>query len=370
MLTTATIERAKNNNLEAISIVVAETESRVRGLASKFAQRMSPHGGDRYTQYREELAQVGRVAVWEAISRHQGDGVDSFFAFMHHTVEGTLRDYVRAERNGGVDADAMKIFSSMMDAAEGDPHKAEKLAQTLPPKGRRISAERAYAARVAWQGAVSIDAQNDDGSGIADTLAVHDAPQEIRPKVGHGAVIEALSVLRRYAGVRLTAGVRELAAELPALVVALENTVIVPKDETVRRYVLDAMAILRSAVSTAADGELAEELRTADDMRRDERAQRDATVNAILDKMAPAQAAAIRHSFGIGGASEYGNGDSCDLDGLAAALGMTPDNAKKRRSFALKTFAQRWIAQVARTEDEALSWAAAAADARKPKGRK
>jgi RNA polymerase sigma factor (sigma-70 family) len=158
-LTLDTIKAAQNNDLTATGQVIAATESRITKLAGKAARRMATNG-DRFAEYAEEFEQVGRIAVWESLSRFTGDTVDSFFAFMYATVENKLMDSVREERNGatGADHDAVKVFASMLPMADGDVYLAEKLAQTVPPKGRRLSADRANAARMAWQGADSLDA--------------------------------------------------------------------------------------------------------------------------------------------------------------------------------------------------------------------
>ncbi|MFF2406701.1 hypothetical protein [Streptomyces sp. NPDC058092] len=146
--------------MAATTAVVEATEGRIAQLAEKAARRMAPTGGDRYMDYRDEFAQVGRITVWESLSRFTGETVDSFFAFMYATVEDALKDAVRSERNGaaGADADAVKVFGSMLEMADGDVFLAEKLSQTVPPKGRRLGKDRANAARLAWQGAESIDA--------------------------------------------------------------------------------------------------------------------------------------------------------------------------------------------------------------------
>jgi len=136
---------------------------------------MAPHG-DRLAEYREEFEQVARVAVWEAIPRFDGETVDSFFAFVYRTIEGVLMDAVRSERNGGAGADkaALKIFGQMLVKADGDPYLAEKFCQTVPPKGERLSADRAHAARLAWEGTVSLDAPAPvaDGYGEGDIMGV------------------------------------------------------------------------------------------------------------------------------------------------------------------------------------------------------
>lgn len=356
MLSFATIVAAQNNDLDAVTDVVTALEHRVTLLAGKAANRMAPHGGARFANYRDEFTQVARIAVWEVLARFTDTTAEAFERLAYTTIERTLQDACRAERSGaGADDSALKIFAAMVEAADGDTHEAAKLAQVLPPKGRRLSAERADAARLAWLGDVSIDkvassngVQHGTGT-LADTLAHVDQESdgEIRPKVGHGAALEALSVLKRYCPIgvsRMTPG--EFAANLPALVDALEDTVTVPSDPTTRRYVLDAMAVLRSAVSTATEGALTEELMDVRDDRRAESAEKHDRVNVCLDSMGAAQRNVLRHSFGINDVTDFGWGDGCDMEGLCAALGMTYDNAKAHRAKGRKAFAKRYVAAV------------------------
>ncbi|CAD80135.1 RNA polymerase sigma factor [Streptomyces phage phiBT1] len=361
MLTFDVIRAAQNNDLDAVTTVIKATESRIDVLARKAANRMAPHGGARFADYADEFAQVGRVAVWDCLKRFTDTTVESFERYVYTTVETTLKDAVRSERNGnaGADPDAVKVFAAMLEAADGDVYEAARLAQIIPPKGKRLSPDRAEAARMAWQGAVSLDkqhgtAQGHDNTGaagttLADTLQHHDEELdgEIRPKVGHGAALEALSVLGRYAGVRITPGTPgEFAANLPTLVDLLEDAVTLPRDAEERRYVLDAMAVLRAAVSTATEGALDDDLRDARDDRMADSAEKHARVNDCLDSMGAAQRDVLRHSFGIKGVTDFGWGDGCDLDGLCAFLGMTSQNARAHRAKGRKAFAKRYVAAV------------------------
>jgi RNA polymerase sigma factor (sigma-70 family) len=370
MLSFDTIKAAQNHDdisvrLTAQREVIEHIESRVTALATQAAHRMAPHGGDRYADYRDEFAQVGRVAAFEAIDRFTDTTVDAFERFVFTTVQRTLLDAVRAERNGmGADDMAVKIFAAMIEAADGDVYEAEKLAQTIPPKGRRLSAQRANAARLAWQGAISIDkvsgaAKDSEANGsLADTLAHHDeeVDGEIRPKVGRGAVIEAAHVLERYVTVPTDHKARKFVAHAlhyaraglatPDTVEALEDVISVPRDPQTRRYVLDAMAVLAAAVSTATEGAVDDELMGASDVRRADDSAKHARVNSVLDSMGKAQRDVLRHSFGIGDVLDFGWGDGCDLPGLCEFLGMTYDNAKQHRAKGRKSFAKRYVAVV------------------------
>jgi hypothetical protein len=368
-LTIEHIRAAQRNDLAALTAVIADMDGRISRLASQAARRLD---GD----HREDFAQDAREALFLALPRVTGDDIDQAIGFLYSSMVDALKDKVRAARYLGVGKDAVKVFMSVLGAAEGNPYKAEQLAQTVPPKGLRLSADRAQAARIAFMGNVSMDKPSnladDDNYSFANTLAAPaDEIPQVQPKVGHGAALEALAVLNRYVCVgvsRMTPG--EFAANLPALVEMLEDTVCVPSDPTTRRYVLDAMAILRSAVSTAADGDLAEDLRDVSDELRDERAARVGMVRAALDKISAQQRAILAHSFGINGAEDFGWGDGCDVEGLAAYINTTSGTVKKQRSTGRVSFAKHYIAMVARNLEEATAWADAAAEMRKPAGRK
>ncbi|QIQ04493.1 hypothetical protein [Streptomyces liangshanensis] len=150
------VRAAQNQDLEATAQVIAATEGRVSVLDRKAARRI-PESGPRHEEFREEFEQVGRIAVWEALGRFDESVTTDFLGFAYTTVETTLLNITRAERNQGADPDAAKTFLSMLGTAGNDPYLAEKLAQTVPPAGRRLSADRAHAARLAYQGAESLD---------------------------------------------------------------------------------------------------------------------------------------------------------------------------------------------------------------------
>ncbi|MBA9050806.1 MULTISPECIES: sigma factor [Streptomyces] len=164
-LSFATIKAAQGNDINAVGEVVKALEGRISNMAYR-------HGAS--ADQREEFAQVGRIAAWEALSRFEGETVDAFFAFMTRTVETTIRDAVRVENNQGAtgaDHDALKVFAACAAEANGDLDVAEQLCGTLPPKGRRLSPERAHAARMAFEGPVSLDMPNgDEGANLADLL--------------------------------------------------------------------------------------------------------------------------------------------------------------------------------------------------------
>jgi RNA polymerase sigma factor (sigma-70 family) len=369
----------------AAATIVEAMAGRIKTHADRAARRMAPHGGARLAEYKDEFAQVGRVAVFDALSRFTDTTVDAFERFVYSTVENAMKDAVRTERNGGAGADetAVKVFASMIEAADGDLYAAAKMCQTLPPAGRRLSVERANAARLAWQGALSLDKATTNhqkaGEGswsLGDMLPVYDEELdgEIRPKVGRGAVIEAAMVLERYVAtpkndkdrIRLTDALVAMRHGFanPEHVETVEDVVSVPRNPQTRRYVLDAMAVLRSAVSTVADGALAADLRDASDDRMADSREKRNRVNDVLDSMGKAQRDVLRHSFGINDVMDFGWGDGCDMEGLCAALGMTYVNAKAHRAKGRKAFAKRYVAAIAieRPAFAAVLEAAAAAN--------
>jgi hypothetical protein len=373
-LTLAQIRSAQSNDLAGIAAVVAEMDSRLDRLAAQTAGTMATNPA-RYADYVADFRQDASVALFEALPRWEGDSVDDFRAFVYRSVAAELKAKAHAERNAGVDRDALSIFKAMVERANGDVYEAERLAQSVPPAGKRLSADRARAARISWQGTKSLSAPlGDEGTTLADTLIAPTVePDEVRPKVGHGAAMEALSVLQRYAGVSIQRTTpRMFAANLPTLVAALEDSVIVPRDAQRRRLVLDAMAILRSAVSTTSDSELASELRDASDEGRDARAQRIGAVRAALADVRASRRVVLLCSFGIDGNPDFGWGDGSDREGLAAHLGYTLGTCKVNLSQARAEFARAYIALVlqsgATAQAEALTDAAAAQ--RKHGGRK
>jgi RNA polymerase sigma factor (sigma-70 family) len=166
-LTLDTIKAAQTNDIPATGDVVKAMETRIANIAYKLGAS---------ADQRDEFAQVGRIAVWEGLPRFTGDSVEAFYAFMYKTVDAKVRDAARDEKNAGAtgaDHDAIKVFAAMVKEANGDIDVAERLSQTLPPKGRRLSADRANAARMAWEGPVSLDLPtgDDDGFSLADVLA-------------------------------------------------------------------------------------------------------------------------------------------------------------------------------------------------------
>jgi DNA-directed RNA polymerase specialized sigma24 family protein len=160
------IADAKANDLSAVTAVIEATEERVQQLAYRHASI----GGRIDQDLREDLAQIGRMNVWEAIKRFEGTTVAEFFVFIDSTVDGQMSNERKRDTRQGVSRDTAARFEIALSAAEGDAYKAEKLAQTTEVMGRRpMSADRAYAARLAYQGVQYLDAPatGDSGEGFS-----------------------------------------------------------------------------------------------------------------------------------------------------------------------------------------------------------
>lgn len=168
-----TIAAAKAKDLAAITAVVEATEERVQQLANRYALGS--------VDLREELAQTGRIAVWEGLSRFSGGTVAEFFTFMDRTVSGAMTDARKAETRPGVSRSAAAYFETALSLAGGDPYEAERIAQSKDTMGdRRMTADMAYAARLSWMGTDSLDRPiNEDGSTLGDVVAAMDLPAEL-----------------------------------------------------------------------------------------------------------------------------------------------------------------------------------------------
>lgn len=167
-LTEQQVADAKNNDLAAVSAVVAATDERVVQLARRFATTGTRVDED----LAEDLAQAGRFAVWQAIGRFEGTTMAQFFTFINQTLKGTMATERRGETRPGVSRAIAANFEYAVSVAAGDPYEAERLAVTLEVMGevRRMSPEMAYAARLSWQGQDSMDAPIASADGQHVTL--------------------------------------------------------------------------------------------------------------------------------------------------------------------------------------------------------
>ncbi|MEU7177008.1 MULTISPECIES: sigma factor [Streptomyces] len=172
-LTEAQIFAAKGNDLDAVTAVIKATEERVGQLASKYA---TGSGRTDHT-LAEDLAQTGRIAVWQCIGRFKGDTVAEFFTYIDRTLKGAMSDARKEETRQGVKRIIAADFERALSLAGGDPYEAEFLVTTKEAMGdRKMSPEMAHAARLSHQGMEYLYApigQKEGGESItlADTLA-------------------------------------------------------------------------------------------------------------------------------------------------------------------------------------------------------
>lgn len=162
-LTEQQIADAKNNDLTAVTAVVEATEERVQQLARRYATG----SGRTDLDLQEDLAQNGRVAVWEALGRFNGQTVAEFFVFIDRTVQGVMSDARKVETRPGVTRSIASEFERALSIAGGDPFEAEKVAQSDVMGKKKLSPEMAYAARLSWQGVEYLDAPASSGDGEA-----------------------------------------------------------------------------------------------------------------------------------------------------------------------------------------------------------
>ncbi|WP_185843868.1 sigma-70 family RNA polymerase sigma factor [Streptomyces sp. WAC 05379] len=173
-------------------------------MARRAARRVATGGA----HLEDELLQVARIAAWEALGRYDDTHGARLETFLWATVEARLQGAVLDEvTSGTADHHAVSTYGRMLARADGDASKAERLCQTEPEPGHRLSAERAHAARLAWSGMARLDAPvahgEPGGATLGERLAepVND-PQEATEGpslavVVLRAVLGTLSPLRR-----------------------------------------------------------------------------------------------------------------------------------------------------------------------------
>lgn len=152
-LTHAQISDAKNNDLDAITSVIRETEE----LVCRRARRYATTSGHTDTDLAEDLAQVGRIAVWESISTFAGEDPAQFISHLDRQLSRAMADARREATRPGVSPRVAKAFEDAICMAHGDPYNAEKIATSDALGQDRMSPELANAARMSWMGLDSLD---------------------------------------------------------------------------------------------------------------------------------------------------------------------------------------------------------------------
>ncbi|MFJ9207481.1 hypothetical protein [Streptomyces sp. NPDC102264] len=152
-LTHAQIADAKNNDLDAVSSVIRETEELVKTRARRFATT----AGHTDTDLVEDLAQVGRIAVWEALGDFAGDDPAQFMVHIDRGITRAMADARREATRPGISIYTAKRFEAALCQAAGDPYDAEKIAASDEMGTDKLTPDLARAARLSWLGLDSLD---------------------------------------------------------------------------------------------------------------------------------------------------------------------------------------------------------------------
>ncbi|MEU2669936.1 sigma-70 family RNA polymerase sigma factor [Streptomyces sp. NPDC007164] len=159
-LTPHQVMAAKAGDPDAVNVVLRELE----GLLLSLAWRV-----DRANA--EDLSQVGREAVWTALTRFRGTTVGEFINYAHRTATGAMSDARKEAQRQGVSRAVAADFERALRLADGDPYLAQILATTPEVMGvRRMTPETAYAARMSYEGPVSLDLPVEGSGSLAEAL--------------------------------------------------------------------------------------------------------------------------------------------------------------------------------------------------------
>jgi DNA-directed RNA polymerase specialized sigma subunit len=167
-ITAQQIADAKANDMAAVTAVLAEMEARVMQHANRYA---TVTGGHTDHHLRDDLAQIGRVAVWQAIEKFSGTDVAQFFVYVDRTLSGEMNIARRESTRPGVSASVARDFESALSRSGGDAYAAETLAASDAMGTAKMSRETALAARMAWQGCANLDTPvGEDGDTLGDMI--------------------------------------------------------------------------------------------------------------------------------------------------------------------------------------------------------
>jgi hypothetical protein len=256
-VTDETLAAAKAGNRDAAASILADLESRFSAIARRTVARTEGDASDGLrAAYTEDFLQEACLIALECLDGYDGDSVDGFRAYAFRYVERELPARGRDMLNGtDDDSDGKKLFAQMVkhfravdvnhSMTEADyVNLAESAVQdkglvaTLNGgayKSRiRMSPEAAYAARLAYQGMVSI----------------------FTPTAGYAADTTIADTLVDASSVEATAdetqaGFRPVQWVIP--VRSLEATVRVPRQEKVRERVFTALDRFRAGTVTDED---------------------------------------------------------------------------------------------------------------------
>ncbi|MFE9569220.1 sigma-70 family RNA polymerase sigma factor [Streptomyces sp. NPDC006692] len=166
-LTAELISAAKENDLAAISALISETEAFVLSRAIYHATSK----GRLDHALAEDLAQVGRVSIWESLSSFEGTERGEFLNYIDRVLHSAMTEHRRSVTREGVSTTTAKDFERAIELAAGDPYEASRIAATDAMGPRKMTRDRAYAALLSWLGTDSLDRPLNDSYGEAITLA-------------------------------------------------------------------------------------------------------------------------------------------------------------------------------------------------------
>ncbi|MEV7360378.1 sigma-70 family RNA polymerase sigma factor [Kitasatospora sp. NPDC091276] len=152
-LTIDQLYAAKANDMDAISAVITETDALVIGRARNFATQAGRLDQD----LAEDLAQAGRMVVWDSLRTFEGTTPEQFMTYITRAMTSAMRDHRREITRPGVTAQTAKDFDLALTLAAGDPYEAVRIASTAEMGPRRMEPDRANAALLAWLGMDSLD---------------------------------------------------------------------------------------------------------------------------------------------------------------------------------------------------------------------
>jgi len=347
---------------DAANDLIRDLEPLLAEHAARAAGRM-PRGN--FSFYLDEFKQVARIQAWECLARFEGETTEEFARYVSASVANALRDAVSAEKFGdkGVGRVAMHFFAKAVERADGDLDRAEQIVQTEMESGRGFSAERAKAARAAWQGTESLDYMPAGGQTWGDILTATEddvsvdegaAPTFTDRLIRFAAdVLEGHTVLPtdekgRHAVLGALAAAR-LGSVTVKDVDVLSEAVRVPADATERRTVTEAFAILAAAtqaghlsLSQAGDYSATSEKGNGVGARM---VKRHGLVREVLAKLAKSQRIPMEMLYGF---TDTHVETSKELAGL---LGKSVSSVQKGLSTGRKRFAELYTELV--TDDPA-----------------